>query len=172
MDIRNESLGSIGDGLRRSDPGEDLPCSGGCRARLLEAVIAAVAVAAQADGRIQPSERMAVMTVLSRTGLVEDAGMPAALAGFADCVAALQAGRVSLPQLLSRRMNMLVGAPWSVLVVRAAEEVAEADGPLCPEEEGALLAIRRAAGVLPPPMPRRLAERPEAPGSRELRPEA
>jgi tellurite resistance protein len=172
MDIRNESLGSIDDRLRRSDPGEELPCSGGCRARLLEAVIAAVAVAAQADGRIQPSERMAVMAVLNRTGLVEDAGMPAALAGFADCVAALQAERVSLPQLLSRRMNMLVGAPWSLLVVQAAEEVAEADGPLCAEEERALLAIRRAAGVMPPPLPPRVAARPEVPGAGERGPEA
>jgi len=163
MGIREERTGSSEDGIR---PGVDLPCSGGCRARLLEAVIAAMAVAAQADGRIHPAERMAVQSVLRRTGLVAEGGAGEALAAFAECVAALQQRRVLPAQLLARRMNFLAGGPWSGLVAEAAEEVAGADGALSPAEEGAMEGIRRAAGLLSMIPPRPLPGRPELQGHR------
>ncbi|MFH5923599.1 TerB family tellurite resistance protein [Roseomonas xinghualingensis] len=157
MAIREEQTGSAEDGIQ---PWADLPCSGGCRTRLLEAVIASLAVVAQADGRVHPAERMAVQSVLRRTGLVPEGGAGDALAEFADCVAALQERRVLPAHLLARRMNFLAGGPWSGLLVEAAEEVAGADGALSMAETSALEGIRRAAGLMPPVPPRSQAKRP------------
>jgi tellurite resistance protein len=120
---------------------------------LVDAVIAAGALTAWADGRIQPAERLEMLVYMRRSGL------PAlrrrtVLDIFDRRVHALERDPVRGVSATRSLLQVFSGSPWAWIVLRAAEHVAAADAQVQEAEMAAVRSVRAALG-LPAGIPER-----------------
>jgi tellurite resistance protein len=124
---------------------------------LLWAVNAAAAIVARADGRVDPAERRQLSAYLRRCE-IEGLKSPLAHGLFDKCLRELERDPAGERGVLARVLAGFVGTPWAWVILRAAEQVATADGGVH-EAEARMLESIRTALDLPPGVPERYAAR-------------
>jgi tellurite resistance protein len=119
---------------------------------LLDAVITAAALVAQADGRAKPVERGELLDFLDRNEFLSVFTRAEIFDAFERRIGELQEPGSLEPAVDS--LGRLAGRSLARLVVDASEAVAAADGHLHPRERRILQLIRIALGAqLPPSAP-------------------
>jgi tellurite resistance protein len=113
---------------------------------LLDAVVTAAALVAQADGRIAPVERGQLLDFLDRAGFLAVFTRADVFDAFEYRIRTMQEDGTD-PAV--ERLAGFAGSPPARLVAAAAEEIARADRTIDPRERQILQRIRVALGTPP-----------------------
>ncbi len=120
---------------------------------LLWAVNTAAAVVARADGRVHPAERLTLNSYLKRSE-IKGLESPLAHGLFEKCLRELERDPASERSVIAGVLAGFDGTPWTWIILRAAEQVAAADGAVHQTEARAIDTIRTVLN-LPPGVPER-----------------
>jgi tellurite resistance protein len=107
----------------------------------MQALVAACAFMAVADGRVQLVEREELLNFVNREGLVPPTSRCDIGEMFDSRVRQLESARSF--DAVAGALRPMAGSPLSSVVVRSAERIAAADRDLHPSEVDALRFIRR-----------------------------
>jgi tellurite resistance protein len=120
---------------------------------LLDAVITAAAIVAEADGSADPVERRQLLVFLNRSGLLAIVTRDEVLDSFEDRVRQVRDRRGF--EMAMRSLERLAGRPLARLALDAGADVAAADGHLHPGELQRLALICSVLGFAAGPAPHR-----------------
>lgn len=120
---------------------------------LVEAVVAAGALVARADGRVHPVERLEMLVYMRRSGLPSPRRLDV-LEVFDRLVQEIEHDRPHGVRAVENRLRSIAGSPWAWIALRAAEHVAAADTRIEEVELAAICSVRETLG-LPAGVPER-----------------
>ena len=117
---------------------------------LIDAIMAAAALVAAADGEVEPEERQYVLNTLETLNILEQAGVRAedAYGNFdAHCARLASGGEDGVAEVLDVVAKIAANRKGAELLVGIGEAVSAADGEMEPAEEARIGEIRRLLNV-------------------------